>query len=711
MKKNIYSVLILLVFFISPIRTDAITQSAIDASVLILCPDNYGNWYSGSGTIIDSKGIVLTNKHVVIDKFGNAISTCVIGFTTSISATPSFYTGEDLNLAEVKYYTSSSDLDAALLYLDNPTNIQFPYINIWDSNSDNIFLGEKIEVVGYPSIGGSTITYTSGDFSGYGSYLDGTANYIKASVPLEHGNSGGGAYNASGQFIGIPTMVMVGSLNLLSYILSVNSVKSWLSGVLGSSYKQEVIEHTPVIQEAPQYIPDDNTPPSLKGYEIKYEIVNNDTEKRSYIQYSIPRASIGEAGTVKRIYYYFGDNKFADPLLQGESFEPALSGDITIPNQFQITDEDLFFIVKLQDSSGNISDAIVAPWKVSQMLEVGVEYALYNDAIRKFQGSDYRTLDKYSGRFIKNNEEIWWVSPKDKVRFIVYHPDLGVEYPNDTIHVWLWSNWSGLAISTGIISSDLKQRPRSVWGQLLVEFKDDGSGFAEGTECEDGCYINPINGEFINFKGVIDYGKKGDGALRLIDSLAVNISDKEINSIEPLGSNNLIHKNIQWAIDHNQIPKYVYTVVESQSSNDDFVNRSESSDFISRLKGFILLQVEEHGEAWYVDPTTERRYYMKDGPTAYEMMRYFGLGITNADLERVKAGNVTLINRLKGRILLQVEAHGEAYWIHPVSGEAHYLKDGAEAYRLMRFYSLGITNNDLNKIPIRPFVPIGIETE
>lgn len=133
--------------------------------------------------------------------------------------------------------------------------------------------------------------------------------------------------------------------------------------------------------------------------------------------------------------------------------------------------------------------------------------------------------------------------------------------------------------------------------------------------------------------------------------------------------------------------------------------------FIGRLSGQILLQVEEHGEAWYVDPSTKRRYYMKDGPTAYEMMRFFGLGITNMDLEKVKAGNLTLINRLKGKILLQVEAHGEAYWIHPATGEAHYLKNGEEAYRLMRYYSLGITNSDLNKIPIKPFVPIGIETK
>ena len=28
--------------------------------------------------------------------------------------------------------------------------------------------------------------------------------------------------------------------------------------------------------------------------------------------------------------------------------------------------------------------------------------------------------------------------------------------------------------------------------------------------------------------------------------------------------------------------------------------------------GRILLQVEEHGEAWYVSPVTEERFYLKD---------------------------------------------------------------------------------------------------
>lgn len=129
-----------------------------------------------------------------------------------------------------------------------------------------------------------------------------------------------------------------------------------------------------------------------------------------------------------------------------------------------------------------------------------------------------------------------------------------------------------------------------------------------------------------------------------------------------------------------------------------------SNALVNKLSGRILLQPQEHGEAWYLDPVTKKRYYMKDGAAAYQMLRSFGMGIANADLERLQKGDKMLVSKLKGRIVLQVQARGEAFYVHPITGIAHYLKDGAEAYRLMRELSLGVTNNDIYKIPIGEIV-------
>ncbi len=118
---------------------------------------------------------------------------------------------------------------------------------------------------------------------------------------------------------------------------------------------------------------------------------------------------------------------------------------------------------------------------------------------------------------------------------------------------------------------------------------------------------------------------------------------------------------------------------------------------VNRVTGYILLQVQQRGEAYYVAEDGVA-YYMKDGGIAYEMMRQFGLGINKANLAKLKAKNSELANRLKGRIVLDVETNGEAYYIYPKDGSLHYLKNGEEAYKIMRKLGLGISNADLKQI-------------
>ncbi len=196
---------------------------------------------------------------------------------------------------------------------------------------------------------------------------------------------------------------------------------------------------------------------------------------------------------------------------------------------------------------------------------------------------------------------------------------------------------------------------------------------------------------------------------------------------------------------------------------DPFVEEEKSlvkaidTSLVNRLKGRILLQVEKAGQAWYVDPVSSKKYYLKDPDTAFAALRKFGLGITNADLAKIPVGieerfvgkdsdgdglpdkleegletdpnkadsdgdgfsdgeeikqgfnplgsgkltvDTSLVNRLKGRILLQVEKAGQAWYVNPADGKRYYLKDGQAAYDIMRFLSLGITNNDLRKIGV-----------
>lgn len=199
------------------------------------------------------------------------------------------------------------------------------------------------------------------------------------------------------------------------------------------------------------------------------------------------------------------------------------------------------------------------------------------------------------------------------------------------------------------------------------------------------------------------------------------------------------------------------------SGSDDVTVRErelfeqEDTDLVDRTKGRILLQVEENGEAWYVEPDLEEKYYLRDGTAAYAALRRFGLGISNADLEKIPVGieerfdeldtdadglsdkleealgsdatdkdsdadgfedgaevasdfsptgpdairtDALLRERLAGKILLQVESRGEAWYINPADHRRYYMTDGEAAYQIMRFLSLGITNTDLRRIPV-----------
>lgn len=55
---------------------------------------------------------------------------------------------------------------------------------------------------------------------------------------------------------------------------------------------------------------------------------------------------------------------------------------------------------------------------------------------------------------------------------------------------------------------------------------------------------------------------------------------------------------------------------------------------------------------------------------------------------------------LNGRILLQVESRGEAWYVSPLTGRRHYLGRPEDAFRVMREQGLGISNRDLDKIPL-----------
>lgn len=110
--------------------------------------------------------------------------------------------------------------------------------------------------------------------------------------------------------------------------------------------------------------------------------------------------------------------------------------------------------------------------------------------------------------------------------------------------------------------------------------------------------------------------------------------------------------------------------------------------------GYILLQVEDNGEAWYVHPQIKKRYYLGRPADAFEIMKKFALGAKHDFIIETEI----FPSRLSGTILLDVEKNGEAYYIYPKDLKKHYLGRPADAFRVMQELGQGISTAGLEKI-------------
>ncbi len=130
------------------------------------------------------------------------------------------------------------------------------------------------------------------------------------------------------------------------------------------------------------------------------------------------------------------------------------------------------------------------------------------------------------------------------------------------------------------------------------------------------------------------------------------------------------------------------------------------------VRGMIVLEVERNGEAWYIDPMSLHRVFLGRPQDAWEIMRQHGLGISNADLAKIPpagssaSGDYALRQRLAGRIVLQVERNGEAWYVYPKDLKRYYLGRPYDAFQVMTRLGLGITEQDLYQIISERNLPV-----
>jgi S1-C subfamily serine protease len=166
--------------------------------------------WTGSGTIISPDGLILTNAHLVTGERGVRVQGLIISMTESQDQPPS-----SAYIADV--LTVDEDLDIALLQVQTDANsrtvdkdsLDLPHVILGDS--DHLELGDPLIILGYPGIGGKTITLTSGVVGGFtGDKEYGDRSFIKTAANITGGTSGGMAMDQYGRMVGIPTQLGYG---------------------------------------------------------------------------------------------------------------------------------------------------------------------------------------------------------------------------------------------------------------------------------------------------------------------------------------------------------------------------------------------------------------------------------------------------------------------------------------------------------------------
>ena len=145
---------------------------------------------SGSGSIIDAKGYVLTNYHVVKDAYKLFVNL----------ADGTRYP------AEVRGADPQNDL--AVVKFTPPASLRL--LPIPFGSSANLKVGQKVLAIGNPF--GLERTLTGGMVSGLGRPIQEDSNtilqnMIQTDASINPGNSGGPLFNSRGEMIGINTMI------------------------------------------------------------------------------------------------------------------------------------------------------------------------------------------------------------------------------------------------------------------------------------------------------------------------------------------------------------------------------------------------------------------------------------------------------------------------------------------------------------------------
>ncbi|MHC4874335.1 MAG: Do family serine endopeptidase, partial [Planctomycetota bacterium] len=189
---------------------DAFGQSPFNA------PRSFKRRAQGSGFIIDAKGTVITNNHVV----DNSKKVEIVL--------------PDKRIFEAEVLGADPKSDLAVLRVKDTKGAKLPHVKL--GNSDKLRIGELVMAIGAPF--GLSKTVTTGIVSAVGRDVGMAAyeNYIQTDAAINPGNSGGPLFNLDGEVIGINTAISSasGGNNGVGFAIPVNMAKNIIDQLVDS---------------------------------------------------------------------------------------------------------------------------------------------------------------------------------------------------------------------------------------------------------------------------------------------------------------------------------------------------------------------------------------------------------------------------------------------------------------------------------------------
>ena len=200
--------------------------------------DEFFSVGGGSGVVINEKGLIITNHHVIDD------------------ATDVRVIFEDGRMYEATVIGSDKLTDIGVIKIENENLIPISF-----GNSESVFVGDLAVAIGHPLTLGAAPTVTTGVISALDRRLDvGSESMnnavtlfglIQTDAPITRGSSGGALLNQNGELIGITTAIATAdvgaeglgfavpinlALGIVEDILDDGKVLHAFLGILGAQY-------------------------------------------------------------------------------------------------------------------------------------------------------------------------------------------------------------------------------------------------------------------------------------------------------------------------------------------------------------------------------------------------------------------------------------------------------------------------------------------